>query len=465
MAADVASDALQAFMSRGWEEVRVLGSGALGPVLLVNRLDGSERSALKRSTMHEVKALMELHQCQHVVSLREHFSGCADLRQEDAVWARLECLEAGTLRTLVRARLPGKVPDVTARFLISEVLAGLDELHSRGWMHRDVKAENIGLSTLPGSAFGQHSEAEVGCRVKLLDFDSAVQVTPGCELSEVIGTVENMAPEVYEGSYDERADLWSLGVVAYELLFGYRPFNDACVDHVEEMVRNWQRYLVLPFDAEEAPSAFVRSLLSERRDRPSSWQASQHTWLTGSSSPSAKQGAASVQPCPCPSPLPINAGTWTAPPREREYHAARETTSAPSQDRCDGDPLKRLAGIRSSLQEWNAQWDAPTPNSGGYPSEAVQLPAGRAAAAAAAPKSEPLFPERQAAAVGTAGPSARARHSMGRRSGTGGCGDEENDAVRNGPVTPCQAQWMENLSQFAQSSFAACGVKLSMRRC
>tara|TARA_B100000768_G_C11115451_1_gene305173 strand:+ start:407 stop:745 length:339 start_codon:yes stop_codon:yes gene_type:complete len=94
--------------------------------------------------------------------------------------------------------------------------------------------------------------------VKLLDFDIAVPLPGnGNMLTDVVGTVENMAPEVFGGCYDERADSWSVGIVAYEMLFGYRPFNDASTDRIQEMVQNWQRYLCIPSDSSKDASSFL----------------------------------------------------------------------------------------------------------------------------------------------------------------------------------------------------------------
>eukprot|EP00913_Durusdinium_trenchii_P035164 g32896.t1 len=268
--------AVRRFFETGWEEVETLGRGARGPVVSIRRADGrGPISALKRSTHHEVEALKALSNCRNIVELEEIFL-CSG-----QVLARLECMEGGSFRSYLRARPPGRViapalvgqsrsaQDVV-RYVVGQVLEGLQDMHQSGWMHRDVKAENIGLGC-ELSSWGYRD-----CTVKLLDFDVAVEV--GCGgLSEVIGTVENMAPEVFKGSYNELADIWSgkglgracglgVGIITYEALYGYRPFNDANVDRIEEMVRNWQRYLLFPFDAAELPAHFIRLMLADPED-------------------------------------------------------------------------------------------------------------------------------------------------------------------------------------------------------
>mmetsp|Transcript_47862 Transcript_47862/g.154298 ORF Transcript_47862/g.154298 Transcript_47862/m.154298 type:complete len:1042 (+) Transcript_47862:50-3175(+) len=270
-----AKDLQDTLRRRGWEEVRTLGIGARGPVLLVqnHQRAGGEQFALKRSDAAEVRALQTLAQCRNIVVLQEHFSrGGGEGSGEDEVWACLEFLDGGSVRGLLREHLPQRVPEATAQHVLAQVLLGLQDIHAKGWMHRDIKAENICLSW----SSGEYLEP---C-VRLLDFDVACPLpSRGRRLHEVIGTVENMAPEVFRGAYAELADCWSLGVVAFEMLFGYRPFNDASVEHVEEMVCNWERYLMIPSDATEAQASFLKGLLISDEVRMTSAKAARHLWL------------------------------------------------------------------------------------------------------------------------------------------------------------------------------------------
>merc|ERR1712203_31818 len=74
----------------------------------------------------------------------------------------------------------------------------------------------------------------------------------------------------------------SLGVVCHQLVFGYRPFNDVSVEGIEEIVRNWRQYLHLSSEPSDGPTDFVRALLVDRSDRPSSAEALQHPWILAS---------------------------------------------------------------------------------------------------------------------------------------------------------------------------------------
>jgi serine/threonine protein kinase len=121
----------------------------------------------------------------------------------------LEYIEGPTLADLMDGGLDDKrIPD-----LLDQIAAGLDYAHARGVIHRDIKPGNV-LMTDDG-------------RAVLADFGLA-WLLEGAHLTltgGVIGTPEYMAPEQAGGEpIDHRADVYSLGVVLYEMLVGERPF-------------------------------------------------------------------------------------------------------------------------------------------------------------------------------------------------------------------------------------------------
>lgn len=130
-----------------------------------------------------------------------------------------ELLEGQSVRELVVA---GRVPPPRAVDGVRQVARGLAAAHAKGIVHRDLKPENLFLTT--------------DGRVKILDFGLAKVVQPSgagrhstttvTEGGALPGTVEYMSPEQLRGApVDPRSDIFSLGIVLYEMLAGLRPFG------------------------------------------------------------------------------------------------------------------------------------------------------------------------------------------------------------------------------------------------
>jgi calcium-dependent protein kinase len=98
-------------------------------------------------------------------------------------------------------------------------------LHSRKIAHRDIKPENIMF------------ESNDALNVKLLDFGNSRKMGENEALQGVYGTAYYVAPEVLSGQYDEKCDIWSLGVILYMLLSGNPPFNGSSDLQIIEAVK------------------------------------------------------------------------------------------------------------------------------------------------------------------------------------------------------------------------------------
>jgi serine/threonine-protein kinase ULK/ATG1 len=97
-------------------------------------------------------------------------------------------------------------------------------------MHRDLKPENIFFTTLSGQEEGESMGSERK-KVKLGDFGFCKGLKPDENLAKtMLGSPIYMAPEVLKGeSYTTKADIWSLGVILFEMLYGYCPFESRSI--------------------------------------------------------------------------------------------------------------------------------------------------------------------------------------------------------------------------------------------
>jgi hypothetical protein len=127
----------------------------------------------------------------------------------------MDLVEGVELRSLLDE---GRLPPRRAISIAQQVLAGLEFAHAQGVIHRDVKPENILIEQRPG----------LEDHVRLLDFGLAKLVDGGSKatLGVCLGTPSYMAPEqMDETPVDERVDIYTSGVVLYEMLTGKKPFD------------------------------------------------------------------------------------------------------------------------------------------------------------------------------------------------------------------------------------------------
>jgi eukaryotic-like serine/threonine-protein kinase len=135
----------------------------------------------------------------------------------------MEFIEGETLSDMIQAR--GAIPAPEAVSLFAPILNAIGYTHGQGITHRDIKSSNVKIS-----ASGQ---------VKLLDFgiakaDSSPALT---QAGGFIGTLQYLSPEQLKGGYaDARSDIWALGVLLYEMVTGFMPFEANTIGELYERV-------------------------------------------------------------------------------------------------------------------------------------------------------------------------------------------------------------------------------------
>ena len=203
---------------------KILGIGGMGMVVAATHLEIDQRVALKfmLPSTHEVpeasaRFLREARAAGRLNS--EHVCRVIDVGRFDngAPYIVMEYLQGENLAVRLRRRGPMRVPDGVD--LILQAIEGLAEAHAHGIIHRDLKPDNLFLA----------KRNDGGAIVKVLDFGiSKVAVTGvATGTGDIMGSPAYMAPEQMQSSrdVDQRADVWSLGVVLYQLVTGTLPFH------------------------------------------------------------------------------------------------------------------------------------------------------------------------------------------------------------------------------------------------
>jgi calcium-dependent protein kinase len=154
---------------------------------------------------------------------------------------------------------------------IGKLLSALKHMHDRGIIHRDLKFENIMFENNSPNA-----------EIKLIDFGLSAKFSEtNPYLYDGVGTIYTMAPQVLQGVYTKRADLWSVGVITFVLLCGEKPFyhrkRRKVIDKIMRCDYNFNHpgWKSISNEAKE----FVTSLIEmDPKKRLSAQEALDHKW-------------------------------------------------------------------------------------------------------------------------------------------------------------------------------------------
>ncbi|PLW14506.1 hypothetical protein PCASD_19545 [Puccinia coronata f. sp. avenae] len=202
-------------LARRYKLLEKLGQGNFGVVFkALDRVTG-ETVAVKEVDLENSD--------EDISEIQQEISHLADCHSEHIVkyyasfvrgyklWIVMEYLAGGSCLDLLK---PGPFPEMAIQTVMHELLLGLEYLHAQKKIHRDIKAANILVSSQG--------------KIKLADFGVATQLSNHKSRRHTfVGTPFWMAPEVIkQSSYDEKADIWSLGITAIELAKGQPPLSE-----------------------------------------------------------------------------------------------------------------------------------------------------------------------------------------------------------------------------------------------
>lgn len=242
----------------GFSVVKEATSRSTGEKVAVKIVPACYATDIKR----EAETMKKI-QNPHILQMYDIFSA------EKNVFMVTELAIGGDLFGIVEAYT--YLPEAESREITRRVLLGVEYLHSRGVVHRDLKPQNILCC----------SEQDI-TQVKIGDFGLSKILSADSLLKTRCGSPHYLAPEVLTcPSYDSKVDIWSVGVIAYVMLTGSLPFYSEdireVIKHVMLAEYTWPEDVIVSGLAKD----FVRRLVDKDPNRrPTASECLNHPWIT-----------------------------------------------------------------------------------------------------------------------------------------------------------------------------------------
>lgn len=243
-------------------------------VVKLSRIPPGERKRIKT----EVKLLKDI---EHKNIIKYHNSW-VDREKQQIVFIT-EIMSSGSLKDYLR-----KNPMIrwsAVKRWCHQILDGLEFLHSRGIIHRDIKCDNIFIN---GST-GDLRIGDLGLSTKISEARAAISEDVAAEDKDrevttstmtCLGTPEFMAPELYDESYDELVDIYAFGMACLEMITSLTPYHECTsAPQIYKKVMNGEMPPELEIVSNISAKVFIEACLQRKDSRPSAAQLSTHEFL------------------------------------------------------------------------------------------------------------------------------------------------------------------------------------------
>ncbi|XP_054731195.1 rho-associated protein kinase 1 isoform X4 [Anastrepha obliqua] len=245
--------------------IKLIGAGAFGEVQLVRHKSSRQVYAMKRLSKFEMMKRPdsaffweERHIMAHANSdwiVQLHFA----FQDAKYLYMVMDYMPGGDIVSLMSMY---EIPEKWAIFYTMEVVLALDTIHNMGFVHRDVKPDNMLLD--------RHGH------LKLADFGTCMRMGPNGLVvsSNAVGTPDYISPEVLQSQgvdneYGRECDWWSVGIFLYEMLVGDTPFYADSLVGTYGKIMDHKNSLSFPAEVEisESAKSLMRAFLTDRTQR------------------------------------------------------------------------------------------------------------------------------------------------------------------------------------------------------
>ncbi|GAX10977.1 hypothetical protein FisN_2Lh507 [Fistulifera solaris] len=259
----------------------VLGSGVSGIVRLVTHRETGVNYAVKCLDIGLVDSIEGLRQLRNEIFIMCQLDHPNIVRIEEVyestneIYILQELCHGGDLFDRLDEQPDFHYTEAQCARLVKQMVSAVRYLHSKGIIHRDLKLENFLFSN-------QEPDSEL----KMIDFGLSKHFELGQSLHDKVGTPYTVAPEIIQGAYDEKCDVWAVGVITYLLLSGETPFGGLDGESLLLVKENIMRGELTfePTDVwaqvSEDGKGFVKRLLrADPKKRPTAREIQKDRWI------------------------------------------------------------------------------------------------------------------------------------------------------------------------------------------
>lgn len=232
-----------------------------GKLVAIKSFNKSKITTEKAKTkiLHETTILKNLNH-DGIVKFYETFDS------KNHILIIMEYISCGDLLSFVRKRT--KLSEKIAKFIFKQIIEALNYIHSKGFIHRDIKLDNILI--------------DLNNKIKICDFGVSKQIKKGEIIYDQCGTPAYIAPEILrnDGFQGGAADIWSAGIVLYAMVQGRVPFFSKDVQELYLMITK-NPYSQLQKCSVDLEDLMKRLLEKDPKKRITGEEILVHPWMKG----------------------------------------------------------------------------------------------------------------------------------------------------------------------------------------
>ena len=239
---------------RDYTSLAIIGRGAFGEVHVCREKKTGQIVAVKKIRKDVLKIK---NQVIHVRNEQLFMSKVkspwivelkASFQEDDYLYLVMEYLPGGDFMNLLIKK--DILTEDEAKFYTAELILAIENIHKLDCIHRDIKPDNVLIDKTGHIKLSDFGLAKVSPKIfEINNNNENIYFKPDTHQKNYscVGTAYYVAPEVLKKKgYGPEVDWWSVGVIFFEMLFGYAPFHSKETNQVCHKVLNWQKYLVIP---------------------------------------------------------------------------------------------------------------------------------------------------------------------------------------------------------------------------